>query len=286
MIDRTAPFGGNHDESPGNALARWQCRYGAYLLRLLIGTLAPFVVACPLVAADSEVPSQEMIVDAAIVLAADVSSSIDVDQARMQRIGHAEALRSPEVKAAIRDGFVGCIAVTYIEWSSVGSTRTVLPWTRLCDDGDANIAADEIMHRADDGSERIGSGRTSLSFALEASGFLLDHFPGEATRKIIDVSSNGTNNDGLPVAEARDRVVQKGYTINGIVLAREEQGVTSDLADYFRQMVIGGPWAFVAVPDRPFDYVTAIRRKLIREISGIGHRGDNRSIYLVVDDRG
>ena len=286
MYNRTALLGGNHDETAYNALAQRKRRHGDNLLRLTIGALVPFVLACPLWAAGSEEPSQDMIVDVAIVLAADTSSSIDVNQAWMQRTGHADALRSPEVKAAIRGGLVGCIAITYIEWSSVGSIRTVLPWTRMCDGGDADMAADEIMHRADDGSERRGRGRTSLSFALEAGGFLLDRFPGEATRKIIDVSSNGTNNDGFPVAETRDRIVQKGYTINGIVLAREEQGVTSDLPDYFRQMVIGGPWAFVAVPDRPFDYVTAIRRKLTMEISGIGHRGDDRPIYLVVDDRG
>ena len=286
MRNRTVLFGGNHDETAANPLARRKRRHGVDSLRLIIVAVAPFALACPLRAAGGEEPSQVMTVDVALILAADVSSSIDVDQARMQRKGHADALRSPEVKAAIRDGFVGCIAITYIEWSGVGSIRTVLPWTRLCDGGDADIAADEIMHRADDGSGHYGTGRTSLSFALEAGGLLLDRFPGKATRKIIDVSSNGTNNDGLPVAEARDRVVQKGYTINGIVLARDEEGVTTDLPDYFRQMVIGGPWAFVAVPNRPFDYITAIRRKLMMEISGTSHRGDDRPMYLVVDDRG
>ncbi len=204
----------------------------------------------------------------------------------MQKEGHSDALRSPEVKAAIREGFIGCIAITYIEWSSVGRTRTVLPWRRLCNGDDADIAADEIMKRGDDGSEQGSGGRTSLSFALDIGGLLLDRFPGDATRKIIDISSNGTNNDGLPVAQSRDRVVQKGYTVNGIVLAREEQGLTSDLPDYFRQTVIGGPRAFVAVPYRPSDYAAAIRRKLMMEISGVDRREDRSANHVVVEGRG
>lgn len=253
---------------------------GTNRMRMLVSALAPTILVSPLRAADSENPSEGLVVDAAIVLAVDSSSSIDVDQARMQREGHADALRSPEVKAAIREGFIGCIAVTYVEWSSVGMLRTVLPWIRLCGGGDADIAAAEITERGDDGSGRRSGGRTSLSFALDAGSLLLDRFPGNATRKIIDVSSNGTNNDGLPVAESRNRVVQKGYTINGIVLAREEQGLTSDLPEYFRQTVIGGPRAFVAVPDRPSDYVTAIRRKLALEISGVGRCEDENRIQV------
>ncbi len=281
-----APFGGNHGEAASSEPARRQGRHGANPLRLLIGALAPFVLVCPLRAADSESPSQGMVVDAALVLAVDVSSSISMDQARMQKEGHSDALRSPDVKAAIREGFIGCIAITYIEWSSVGRTRTVLPWRRLCNGDDADIAADEIMKRGDDGSEQGSGGRTSLSFALDIGGLLLDRFPGDATRKIIDISSNGTNNDGLPVAQSRDRVVQKGYTVNGIVLAREEQGLTSDLPDYFRQTVIGGPRAFVAVPDRPSDYAAAIRRKLMMEISGVDRREDRSANHVVVEGRG
>lgn len=285
MGNWTAPFGGNHDEAAGEP-ARRQGRHGADLRRLLIGALAPFVLARPLWAADSESLSQGMVVDAALVLAVDASSSISMDQARMQKEGHADALRSPQVKAAIREGSIGCIAVTYLEWSSVGAARTVLPWSRLCSGGDADIAADAIARRGDDGSGRGSGGRTSLSFALDLGGFLLDRFPGKAARKIIDISSNGTNNDGLPVAQSRDRVVQKGYTVNGIVLAHEEQGVTSDLPDYFRRAVIGGPRAFVAVPDRPSDYVRAIRRKLVMEISGVDGREDRSPVHVVVGDRG
>jgi len=215
-----------------------------------------------------EPAAEPMSVDAVIVLAVDASSSIGPEEAGRQRRGHAEALRSREVNAAIAVGPAGCIAITYIEWAGVGTLRTVLPWTKLCDGEGTAAAAEAILLHGDDGRERRGRGRTSLSFAVEAGSLLLDRFPGEAMRKVIDVSSNGTNNDGPPVAESRDRAVRKGLVVNGIVLSATEPGVTDDLPGYFRQTVIGGPASFVVVPDGPDDYATALRRKLVLEISG------------------
>jgi len=238
------------------------------MLMLAFGTI---VLAQTSWAAEIKGSIEGMLVDAAIVLAVDVSSSVDVDQAMIQRQGHADALRSREVNAAIAGGLVGCIATTYVEWSSVGTLRTVLPWTRLCDDTDTDAAAGEIVRRGDDGSERRGRGRTSLSFAIDASSMLLDRFPGETARKIIDISSNGTNNDGVPVTESRDRAIQKGYVVNGIVLARDEPGLMSDLPEYFRRNVIGGSHSFVIVPESQADYATALRRKLVFEISYLDH---------------
>lgn len=230
----------------------------ACALALLIPTASSFAAS----------PDPET-VDAAIVLAVDKSSSIDPVTAEFQRNGHAAALRSKEVLSAIQGGMTGCIAVTYVEWASVGDLDTVLPWTKLCSRQDLEVAAEAILHHGNTGFERRGRGGTSLSFAIDISSFLLERWPGRATRKIIDISSNGTNNDGLPVERSRDEAMKKGHVINVIAVARSEPGITADLPGYFRQQVIGGPRSFVIAPDRIEDYAVAIRRKLVLEIAGI-----------------
>ncbi|EJK79052.1 DUF1194 domain-containing protein [Agrobacterium rhizogenes] len=234
-------------------------------LSTLVGVLALLIPAISSFAASPDPRT----VDAAIVLAVDKSSSIDPATADFQRNGHATALRSKEVLSAIEGGMTGCIAVTYVEWAGVGDLDTVLPWTKLCSRSDLEAAADAILHSSNAGLKRQGRGGTSLSFAIDISSFLLERWPGHATRKIIDISSNGTNNDGLPVEQSRDAAMKKGYVINVIAVARSEPGVTADLPGYFRQQVIGGPRSFVIVPDRIEDYAVAIRRKLVLEIAGI-----------------
>lgn len=206
-------------------------------------------------------------VDAAIVLAVDTSSSIDPGQADLQRYGHVEALRSREVQSAIRRGYTGCVAIAYVEWSSVGRLRTVVPWKRICGHDDAQDAAALIAEQGDGGVERRGRGRTSLSYAIEASSLMLDQFPGQADAKIVDISANGTNNDGLPVSQARSRVLDKGHVINAIAVSRTEAGITDDLWTYFHDNVIGGEGSFAIAPNEPADYAKALRRKLVLEIS-------------------
>lgn len=206
-------------------------------------------------------------VEAAIVLAVDTSSSINQEQADLQRFGHVEALRSREVQSAIRRGAIGCIAIAYIEWSSVGRLRTVMPWKRICGRDDALEAAAFIGGHGETGVERPKGGRTSLSYAIEASSLMLDNFRGRADSKIVDLSANGTNNDGLSITEARARVLNKGQVINAIAVSRTEFGVTDDLWTYFHDNVIGGPGSFAIAPDEPADYARALRRKLVLEIS-------------------
>lgn len=223
---------------------------------------------------------ERMDVDAAIVFAVDISSSIGPQHADMQRIGHVTALRSAEVAAAIAGGSRGCIAVTYVEWSVPGWLRTVLPWTRICDEAARLAAADAIGAHGDTGLERRGRGGTALSYALEASSILLNRLPGHADRKIIDVSANGTNNDDIPVSRTRERVVARGHVINAIVLERTEPGITDDLPGYFRNSVVGGPGSFVVVPDSPDDYAHALRRKLVLEISDRQPIESNQAVQL------
>ncbi len=213
-------------------------------------------------------------VDVAIVFAVDMSFSIDREDALRQRDGHVRALRSKQVLDAIRNGPRGCIAIAYIEWSGSGSARNILPWTLICDRGQATAAALQIENRGFVGSSRLINRRTSLSYAIDVSGLQLEQFPGNAGRKVIDISSNGTNNDGVSVEASRGRALSRGYTINAIVLADADPGVTDDLPGYFRDNVIGGMGAFVIAPRRPDDYCTAILRKLAQEIAGMAGRPD------------
>lgn len=206
-------------------------------------------------------------VDAAIVFAVDFSSSIDAETADLQRKGHAAALTSPEIVAAIAGNHLGCISIAYFEWSSPGRIRNVLPWTNICGLDDAEAAALVIRARGDTGFGRRGRGGTSVSSAIDVASLLLDQFPGRATKKIIDISANGENNDGLPVQPSRVKAIAKGYTINAIAIPAQDENPGRQLASYFADHVIGGPEAFVMTPTDPGDYATALRRKLVTEIS-------------------
>lgn len=206
-------------------------------------------------------------VDMAVIFAVDKSSSIGPGTAQLQLNGHVEALRSAEVANAIASGPIGCVAISYVEWSSVGKLAVILPWTRLCGAEDASNAAGLILERGSDGIERRGSGRTSLSFAIDASRLLLGRYPGHAGRKVIDVSTNGTNNDGLPLIDSRARAFEVGYIVNGIAVSQDEPGITDDLPGYLENYVITGAGAFVIAPSKPEEYAMALRRKLVLEIS-------------------
>lgn len=206
-------------------------------------------------------------VDAAIVFAVDVSASVDPATADLQREGHAAALVSPEVIAAIARNRIGCIAITYVEWGSPGQVRSVAPWTSVCGLSDARAVASLISKDGDRGYGCHSYCGTSISFAIDLGGMLFDRYVGYAARKIIDISANGTNNDGLPVEPSRLRAIAKGYTINAIAIPARTSGVTYDLSSYFAENVIGGPNAFVIAPAGTRDYAAALRRKLVDEIS-------------------
>ncbi len=224
---------------------------------------APAIVGCLLLLA---APAHAADVDAAIVFAVDASGSVDEATAEQQRVGHAEALVSPEVLAAFSGGASGCLAVTYFEWSSFGRARMVLPWTTLCSPADADAAAAAILARPQGSGGRV-VGQTSLSFAIDASVALLDAMPGRAGRTVIDIVANGENNDGPPVAASRLKAIAAGHTINALVMAPTVRGVPTDLTRYFADEVIGGPGAFVIAPSRKEDFARALRRKLSDEIA-------------------
>lgn len=228
------------------------------LLRLATALIVPLCWAGQARAAD---------VDAAVVFAVDVSASIDPDIADLQRKGHAAALTAPEVISAITNNYLGCISIVYFEWSSPGRTKVVLPWTKICGLQDAEAAARIISEKGSTGFRRTGRAGTSISSAIDVGGLLLDQFPGTAYKKVIDISGNGENNDGLPVRSSRSTAIAKGYTINAIAIPAKDEKPGFQLASYFAENVIGGAAAFVATPTGPNDYVVVLRRKLVTEIS-------------------
>ena len=225
-------------------------------------------------------------VDAAIVFAIDASASIDPNTAKLQREGHVAALSEPSVISAISAGFYGCIAITYIEWASPGQTRSVLPWSRICDREDALVAALAIHRKGTAGGGCNGYCATSISHAIDTGRAILDSYRGNALSKIIDISASGMNNDGPPVEQSRRQEPSThGYTINAIVIPQVQGSATYHLLGYFTDHVIGGPGLFAVEPLIERDYMLALQRKLVREISmSLGQLGGRQGAFLIVND--
>lgn len=227
------------------------------------GWLAFVCLAAALVAATSARASQE--VDVALVLAVDVSWSMDPDEQDLQRQGFVEAFRSPAVHDAIRKGMVGRISVIYFEWASAAHQKVVVPWTVIDGPEGALAFADRLA--------RLPPGRayyTSVSGAIDYGISLLAQSGVEAARQVIDVSGDGPNNDGRPVTTARDAAGEKGIVINGlpIMLKRPTQSWDiEDLDGYYRDCVIGGAGAFLVPVRERAHFAAAIRTKMVREIA-------------------
>ena len=208
-------------------------------------------------------------VDVLLVLAVDVSRSIDEEEARLQRQGYREAIADPRVISAIQSGTLGAIALTYVEWGSADYQRQVLPWTLIDGVESARAWAGQLEL-----APRVSMNWTSISGAIEYSMRVLDNAPFEGTRRVIDISGDGVNNSGAPVTLLRDLAVEAGITINGLPILNDRSPFgrppSMPLDQYFQEFVIGGPGSFM-VPADDFDsFHSAVLRKLIREISGIG----------------
>ncbi len=207
-------------------------------------------------------------VDLALVLAVDISNSMDHEEQELQRAGFVEAFRSPVVHEAIRGGMLGRISVVYAEWAGTFRQHVVVPWTTIEAPEDAAAFADRLARAP------IQRGpRTSISGAIDLSMRLLSESGVEALRQVIDISGDGPNNQGRPVAQARDEAVARGVTINGLPIMLKRAVGYWDVADldvYYRDCVIGGPGAFM-VPVRDRDqFAQAIKTKIIREIADLG----------------
>lgn len=198
-------------------------------------------------------------VDLTLVLAVDCSYSVDEGEFRLQMQGLARAFVSHEVAAAIASGPKGRIAVTLVQWAGFGEQRVAVPWMIVANDGSA-----EQLALAIHGTPRlIGPGSTAIGSALDYTTRLILAAPFRGDRAVIDVSSDGTNNNGPPPDPLRDRAVFAGITVNGLVIMSE----VFYLDLYFKNHVAGGPDHFVEPADTYADYGEAILRKLVKEIS-------------------
>ena len=197
-------------------------------------------------------------VDLELVLAVDSSASVDYIEFNLQLEGLAYAFRDPDLIAAIGNGQYGAIAVTLMEWASTDRQQRVLPWTRIASAADAAAFADRI----DRSPRQIQTGATSISSAIRFAERLFADNGFEGTRRTIDLSGDGYNNQGEALAAARAAVLASGITINALAIENQVLG----LGDYFEDQLIGGVGAFVIRADSYRDYLGKIRRKLLREI--------------------
>ena len=232
----------------------------------MVASRRSVLTALPALAAARPARANLEPVDILLVLAVDVSRSIDEDEAKLQREGYRTAITDQRVISAIRSGTLGAIGVVYMEWASADYQRIVIPWTRI--DGAASAArwADQLAE-----APRISMNWTSISGAIEASLNALNTAPFEGTRRVIDISADGVNNSGPPVTLLRDIAVDAGITINGLPILNDRspfgrpQNMSLDV--YFQDFVIGGPGAFMIVAEDFNAFQGAVLRKLIREIS-------------------
>ena len=210
-------------------------------------------------------------VDLALVLAVDVSRSIDDAEFDLQRQGYAAALTNPRVLRAIESGPLRAIAVTFIEWSSDGEQKIVVDWTVLKDGETGGAIAQSIL-----AAPRSYYSRTSISAAIDFAVRDFARSNVETSRRVIDVSGDGTNNSGRPVPDARDAAIAAGITINGLaiinehpesVFAQNHVRPPEGLPEYYRQNVIGGPGSFLLQVEGFGSFAEAITQKLISEIA-------------------
>ncbi len=242
------------------SLTRWLARAAVLLL---IGALLVAGPARCALAADEEV-------DLLLVLAADISRSVDDKKFRLQREGYAAALTDPRVIRAMTGGPLGRIALCFLEWSSDGDQIVVVDWSAV----GSEAAARSIAERVRD-APRTFMGRTAIGAAIDFAVLQLGHSRFRAARRVIDVSGDGTNNSGRPVTQARDAAIALNITINGVVILSDVPLPTNPahthppggLTAYYENNVIGGPDAFV-VEAQSFDaFGQSLISKLIKEIA-------------------
>ncbi|MCA1439879.1 DUF1194 domain-containing protein [Ensifer sp. IC4062] len=204
-------------------------------------------------------------VDLELVIAVDVSYSMEPEELRVQRAGYVAAFRSPEVITALLGGPLGKIAVTYVEWG--GKAVQVMPWTLLYDARTAREFAEALERRP---LRRIGF--TSISNTLAVGRTLFQTSPFRGDRRVIDISGDGPNNAGAPAPLARNNTVAQGITIDGLPIMLRSAPDTASIPDldvYYRECVIGGPGSFLLKVKHIDEFAAAILAKLVIEISGL-----------------
>ncbi len=203
-------------------------------------------------------------VDMKLVLAVDTSRSMDQEEVRIQREGYVEALKHREFIEAVTGGLTGRIAISYFEWAGYVVPESVIDWHLIETEQDAIDFANKLEQRP-----ITTQRRTSISTAIAQGAAMIVSSPYSGTRQVIDVSGDGSNNSGNPVAPARDKALEAGLVINGLALMLRPSGAPGGLDKYYADCVIGGPCSFVLPVYKIEDFAVAVRRKLVLEVSGL-----------------
>ena len=236
----------------------WVVRCGR---SLAFGFLVPLILTLSALAARAET------VDLTLVLAVDVSDSIDIEELQLQRRGYINAFARSDIVEAIKGGKHGRIAVAYFEWADSSDQTLIADWTIIKDIESARAFGEKLKQAP------IRKGHfTSLSVSVSYSLDLLRRSPHQTERKVIDISCDGRSNDGPPLAGVRAAVLSWNITINGLPIENERSLDASNLvagqiAQYYKEEVIGGPGSFIVVAKSFADIEQAINRKLLREIA-------------------
>lgn len=212
-------------------------------------------------------------VDVELVLAVDVSRSMDFEEIRIQREGYVAALKHPDFINAVRGGLIGKIAISYYEWAGTVDANSLIDWQLIETAADAEAFAAKVQERP-----IITQRRTSISAAVAEGATMLISNGFTGMRQVIDVSGDGPNNVGQPIEPIRDKAVEAGIIINGLAIMLRPSGGAAKLDEYYGDCVIGGPGSFVLPVHEMEDFATAVRRKLVMEVSGTVPEPDVRRI--------
>jgi hypothetical protein len=263
---------------------RWYVSIGAVLIAGAIagGDVAGIAAPNPNAHSVAQSPADKQgapTVDVELILAVDVSYSMDMDELAIQREGYAQAIISKEFLQALKSLPNGRISITYFEWAASSDQKIIIPWRVIDGPETADAVANEIMK-----TPIRRASRTSISGAIYFALPLFDENPYHGLRRVIDISGDGPNNNGAPVIGAREAALEKGITINGLpIMVKEPSYSTMDIDNldwYYEDCVIGGPGSFVvSIKDRE-KFKEAIRTKLLLEVAG---RTPERKIVPVAE---
>jgi len=255
-----------------SAVAAWQSRImGRRKLSVISAAAAGALIACAALAAPlsrlADTGPNAIPVDVELVIAVDVSYSMDPDEQKLQRDGYVQALTSKEFLQALHEGATGKVAVTYFEWASEYDQKIVMPWRLIEGPESADAVAAELA-----AAPYRRATRTSISGGLNFAKPLFDHSGYRGARRVIDVSGDGANNSGPLIVPTRDEVIASGITINGLpIMLKKPTPGTMDIENldvYYEDCVVGGPGAFVIPVREPSQFIEATREKLVQEVAG------------------
>jgi hypothetical protein len=238
-------------------------------MRLAATVLSAIIfLSSPSISNENKIP-----VDLELAFVTDASGSIDEEEMSLQRKGYADALTNPRVLNSIKSGFLGSIAVTFIEFSGAGCSKIMIDWTKIFDRASARKFAQKLQ--SSPRSQCFGGNAIGEAVALAIQSLEGNQF--EGTRRVIDVSGDGPNTLDPPIEMVRNMAIKKRVTINALAISRPSM---PDLPDYFRTNVIGGPGSFVIQAESREAFAEAILKKIIREI--VQNRNVNKTLAKTI----